>query len=139
MTDSEMNKMSVDSKTILVVDDDELTTRFLNMLLTKEGFNTLIAKNGIEALDYLKSASPKVDLIILDLMMPQRGGYEILKDLQETEHKNIPVFIITARTMDKETIDMFRSEPNVSDYWTKPIDLVKLKDRVHEVLGTTPK
>jgi len=127
------------AKRVLVIDDDKQTCAFFKTLLASEGFQVMMAYSGQNALTALKSENMrKFDLILLDLMMPGYGGYEVLKELQQTDHSDIPIFIITARTLDSGAVEMLRSESNVSDFWSKPVDIAKFKVRIHEVLGTKP-
>ena len=133
-------KLSPATKRILVIDDDPSTCLFFKSLLSPDGFQLQTTLSGKEGLEHLKLSSSKIiDLIVLDLMMPGYGGYEVLKELQEPGYQNVPIFIVTARNLDVGTIDMIRSESNVFEFWTKPVDTRKFKSKVHEVLGTQPK
>jgi CheY-like chemotaxis protein len=140
-SDSASSTSDPQSKTILVVDDDKLTCAFFKNLLSSEGFEVKTAFSGRYAFNLLKTDSSRpLDLIILDLMMPKCSGYEVIKELQgEPEHRNIPVFVVTARTLDPGAVEMIRSESNVSGFWPKPVETQKFKSRIHEVLGTVPK
>ena len=126
-------------KTILVVDDDETVATFFEMLLIKEGFQVAVSQSGQAALTRLKKGGRAFDLIVLDLMMPAPGGYEVLKELQRLDYQKVPIFIITARTLDSGTIAMLKLESNVKEFWKKPIDPADFKKKVHEYLDTTPK
>lgn len=121
-------------KTILVVDDDESICSFLKILLEKDGFNVEVAYKGEEALKIVESKS--VDLVILDWMMPILSGFEVMKMLQTDEHRHIPVFVITARVIDRETIEMIRQEINVVDFAVKPIQHAVFLNRIHQILNT---
>ena len=125
------------SKRILVIDDDKSICFFFRNLLALDGFQVAACLSGLQAMDKLKSG-PLPDLIVLDLMMPKYGGYEVLKELQQDLYQAIPVVIVTARTLDRETVAMMMSESNVSDFFAKPVDSKKFKSRIHEILGTTP-
>ena len=126
-------------KTILMVDDEKTICALFSAMLSAEGFNVKMAYNGKTALDMIKANPPDhFDLIILDMMMPGYGGYEVLKELQQTEHKDIPIFIMTARQLDSGTIEMLQSESNVSEFWSKPVNTKKFKSRVHFLLDTSP-
>lgn len=121
-------------KTILVVDDDESICAFLKILLGKDGFCVEIAGTGAEAMKVV--GSKKVDLVILDWMMPSVSGYEVVKMLQEDEYRQIPVIIITARVTDRDTIEMIRQELNVADFVAKPIQHAVFMNRIHQILNT---
>lgn len=79
---------------ILIVDDDPDVTLFLSTVLRDNGYATETARNGVEALDRLRSDPP--DLILLDLMMPQKSGIGLLSDLgDDTSLSRIPIIMVT--------------------------------------------
>lgn len=121
-------------KKILVVDDDESICSFLKVLLEKDGFNVEVAYKGEEALKIVESK--RVDLVILDWMMPILSGFEVIKMLQTDEYKDIPVLVITARVIDRNTIEMIRQEINVIDFVLKPIQHAAFLNRIHQILNT---
>ena len=126
-------------KSILVVDDDQATCLFFKSLLMVDGFEVETVFDGKEALElFKKNPGRRFDLVILDLMMPGSGGYEVLKELDRPPYPRTPVFIVTAFTLDKALIAMIKNEPNVLGFWTKPIDNREFKASVHEILGTAP-
>lgn len=127
-----------ENKTIVIIDDDDNICAFLYFLLTKEGFKCVPFKNPEEAMKKLMGKFYHIDLIILDLMMPNRGGYDILKELQGTDYRKVPIFVITARTLDQGTINMIRAESNVEDFFPKPIDPSDFRRRIHIFLKTQP-
>ncbi len=128
------------TKRILVIDDDNPTCLYFKTLLGFDGFQVETAGGGEDALKFLKSgAFHNFDLVILDLMMPGYGGYEVLKELQQPGYQDVPIFIETAHVLDQGTVELINSESNVHGYWTKPIDTKGFKAKVHEILGTEPK
>lgn len=129
-----------ETKTILVVDDDNNIREFFEMLLNKEGFETVTSHSGTDALNLLRSDSyNQFDLVILDLMMPGRGGYDVLKELQSGQYQNVPIYIVTARVMDPGAVQLIKEESNVQGFWSKPIDSKDFKRKIHILLGTQPK
>ena len=77
---------------ILVAEDDQFILKAMTTKLTKEGFEVKIAVDGVQVLDILKSYIP--DLIILDLLMPKKDGFEVLKEVKGVQRlKNIPILI----------------------------------------------
>jgi len=77
---------------ILVAEDDQFILKAMTTKLTKEGFEVKIAVDGVQVLDILKSYIP--DLIILDLLMPKKDGFEVLKEVKGDQRlKNIPIII----------------------------------------------
>ncbi len=122
-------------KKILIVDDDDDLRELLALILKQEGFTTSEAPDGKEALAAVKDQRP--DLIILDLMLPRYGGYEVLRELQKGETSSIPIFVVTGRYKDLATANMIRNESNVVEFLEKPIDQESLTGKAHSVLGTT--
>ena len=81
-------------KKILIVDDDMINRKLLNVLLKKNGYNTIEAENGMEALNIIKNEP--IDMVLLDIIMPVMDGIDLLKILKaDDEYKNIPVAILT--------------------------------------------
>lgn len=82
------------SKKILIVEDEELLSDMLKRKLEMEGYEVFIAKNGVEGLEKIKKINP--DLILLDIVMPEKGGFEVMEELKGEENlKNIPIIIIS--------------------------------------------
>lgn len=123
-------------KLILVVDDDESILDLLEHVIKKEGFRVERAGDGDEALRKVEALRP--DLIILDFMLPVKGGFEVLKELQQGEAGSTPVLVITGRRIDPQTIDLIKLERNVREYIEKPIKPAGLMIQIHRVLGTRP-
>ena len=92
--------------------------------------------DGKEAIDKARTVSP--DLILLDLMLPKYGGFEILRELQGYETAEIPIIIITGKYTDRSTADMIKQEPNVKDFIEKPVKTNLLAATIHKILGTRP-
>lgn len=113
---------------ILVVDDEARMIDFIRMNLEVEGFKVLAARNGIEALDMVRKHI--LDLIILDVMMPQLDGFETLRMLRE--FSNVPVIMLTAKGEEEDKVRGL--ELGADDYVTKPFGARELVSRVKAVL-----
>lgn len=112
---------------VLVVDDEVLNRKVATKILQKEGFSTLEAVDGNEALNILKDH--KVDLILMDLMMPNMDGFEATKIIKSDEKlSSIPLIIISALS-DKNSI-LEGLELGANEYLTKPFDLIEFRLRV---------
>jgi DNA-binding response OmpR family regulator len=120
------------SKTILVVDDSRDTVKIMQTILAANGYTVRVAHNGPEALAQVGAETP--DLIILDVMMPQMSGMEVLSRIKEaTETANIPVIMCTAKTQDSDVLDGYRLG---ADYYiTKPFTAHQLMYGVGLLLG----
>ncbi|WIV19063.1 response regulator transcription factor [Paenibacillus polygoni] len=115
--------------TILIVDDDSHIRELLNHLLKKEGFTTAEASNGIEALEVLEKI--KVDLVILDIMMPGMDGWDLCKELAD-DYNSIPLLMLTAKGEITHKVRGFQL--GTDDYLVKPFDPMELVVRVHALL-----
>jgi CheY-like chemotaxis protein len=102
---------------ILVVDDDKNTRRLLKAVLEQEGYQVLTASNGREALDLMDQHY--VDLVVLDVMMPEMDGYELTSTLRQS-NDNLPILMISAKQLPADKKRGFLV--GTDDYMTKPID-----------------
>jgi two-component system OmpR family response regulator len=116
---------------ILVVEDEDAIARGLRFNFEREGYQVDIAGDGPTALELYESAQPPVDLVVLDLMLPQMSGYEICRSLRRLD-LDIPVLALTARTLSEDKIQAFDS--GVDQYVTKPFSLPELLSRVRNLL-----
>lgn len=119
--------MTPAAKSILVVEDKASLSQMLKFLFLSKGLAVHIAFNGVEALEKARSLSP--DLILLDIMMPQMDGFEVLARMQEDQAlADIPVIMLTARKS-REDMDRATSMGAV-EYITKPFKAVEVVDKV---------
>ncbi len=117
--------------TVLICDDEVMNRKVASKILNKEGFDVIEAVHGQEALDKLKEV--KVDLILLDLMMPVLDGYETTKMIKaDTELAIIPLIIISALSDKKAIIKGL--ELGADEYLTKPFDIVEFRLRVKNAI-----
>ena len=116
------------AKTILVVDDEKRLRDLLAAYLRQEGFRIVTAADGQEALYVARREKP--DLVILDLMMPEMGGYEFLRAYRR--ERSTPVIILTAKL--EESDKVLGLELGADDYVTKPFSMRELTARVRAVL-----
>ncbi|RKY71340.1 MAG: hypothetical protein DRP97_02220 [Candidatus Latescibacterota bacterium] len=116
---------------ILIVDDDPTLLDMVRTFLTDEGYKTSTCKNGAEALERI--ASGGLDLVILDLKLPDVDGYEICKKVrQHPDTENLPIIMLTGYTTVEDKIRGI--EGGADDYITKPFNLSELKARIEMVL-----
>lgn len=120
--------------TILVVDDELPILELIRYNLQKEGFTVLTAEKGVQALEIARAAEP--DLILLDLMLPDMGGFDICRILRNDETTvHIPIIMITAKSADTDIVSGL--ELGADDYITKPFSPKVLVARVRSVLRRT--
>ncbi len=113
-----------DGKKVLIVDDDMRNTYSLAKVFRTKGLEVLIASSAAKALNVL-SENDDVDIILMDIMMPEMDGYEVTRLIRATEaYKEIPIVAVTASAMsgDKEKC----LESGANDYMSKPVDVEKL-------------
>jgi len=117
-------------KNILVVDDEKDIVEMLQYNLEKEGYKVLTARNGKQALEQVKR---HVDLILLDIMMTEMNGLDVLRELKRVERtKSIPVLFLTAKS--SEIDEVIGLELGAEDYIVKPISIKKLIARVRTAM-----
>lgn len=116
--------MTVDTKNILVVDDDQYTQELLKNTLEAEGFNVILAGDGLTALEKFTRNQP--DLVLLDIMMPGLNGYEVLKQIQE--QSKVPVIMLTALNETGALVASF--DLGAVDYIRKPFLPRELASRI---------
>lgn len=120
------------TKTVLVVDDEPNIVLSLEFLMTKAGYEVRVARDGNAALEAVVEKTP--DLILLDLMIPGRDGYDVCQTLRRSqEWASIPIIMLTAKGREVEKEKGLALGAN--DYVTKPFSTTELTARVKELLG----
>ena len=114
---------------VLVVDDEENVTHLVSSALRFDGFETVTAENGADALAKIIQYEP--DLVVLDVMMPGKDGLGVLQDLRASGSQ-IPVIFLTARDTSNDRVAGLRA--GADDYVVKPFSIEELLARVHAVL-----
>lgn len=114
----------LNDKKILLVDDDMRNVYALASILEEKGVRVLIGKNGREGLECLKK-NPDVDLVLMDIMMPEMDGYEAMKEIRkQKKFRQLPIIALTAKAMRGDRAKCIESGAN--DYLSKPVDTDKL-------------
>ncbi len=120
------------TKTVMIVEDNELNMKLFNDLLEAKGYRTVKTKNGMEALDLARAEKP--DLILMDIQLPEVSGLEVTRWLKDDDALHtIPVIAVTAFAMkgDEERIRQGGCEAYIS----KPISVVKFLETIQNYLG----
>lgn len=126
-----MTEDSFANRVILVVDDEERMARFIRLNLEYDGFQVLEAYKGMEAINLIRDKMP--DLVLLDVMLPDVDGFEILKTVREVS--TVPVIMLTAKGEEDDRVQGL--ELGADDYITKPFSPRELVSRVKAVLRRT--
>jgi len=122
----------MNTSTILVVDDEPQLRRAMKATLTDLGYSVLEAKTGEEALQKLRTDSP--DLILLDLNMPGIGGLETCRAIRETS--DIPVIVLSVRNTERDKVQAL--DAGADDYVTKPFGIQELLARIRAAMRRMP-
>jgi len=123
MTPNDIKNIDLSKHTVLAVDDIPMNLLLISKILSRLNITISTAANGREALDFI--AKNKPSLVLLDLMMPEIDGYEVLKRLRENpETKDLRVVILSALNSNEDIVKGFSLGAN--DFITKPIILEKL-------------
>ncbi len=120
------------SKTVLVVEDNELNMKLFNDLLEASGYSTLQTRSGLEAIEIAREHKP--DLILMDIQLPEVSGLEVTKWIKEDDDlKTIPVIAVTAFAMkgDEERI----RQGGCEDYLSKPISVTQFIETIRHYIG----
>ena len=122
-------------KTILVVDDMGQIRDTIRIHLREEGYNVVLAENGEQALKYaLEKKSNPPDLIVMDINMPIMDGYEVTKQLRESDKtKNVPVIFLTANARKEDILKAM--EVGGSDYLVKPFMFADLLKKIKTLIN----
>jgi DNA-binding NtrC family response regulator len=115
---------------VLVIDDEADIRESLETLLSLEGYNVDLAQNGTEGLRALEQRA--YDLVLLDLMMPDRSGMEVLREVRERDHET-PIFLITAYGSVEAAVEALKAGAN--DYFSKPWDNEKLLIEIEHMIA----
>ena len=111
------------ARKILTCDDEKHIVRLIQVNLERQGYEVITAYNGVECLEKVKEDRP--DLIVLDVMMPEMTGFEVLETLKkDPETENIPVIMLTARAQDSDVLRGWQSGGEC--YLTKPFNPMEL-------------
>ena len=113
---------------ILVVDDEELLVKGIRFNLQSEGYEVLTGSNGLEAVQ--TAQTQKLDLIVLDVMMPQMDGLTACSKIRE--FSDVPIILLTAKADDMDKLIGF--DHGADDYLTKPFNILELKARIRALL-----
>lgn len=117
------------NKLVLIVDDEPNIVELANMYLTRDGYQVISEKDGLEALDTINRKKP--DLVVLDIMLPSLDGFEVCRKLRQADNP-VPIIMVTARDDDIDKI--LGLELGADDYLTKPFNPRELVARVRAVL-----
>ncbi len=121
---------------VFVVDDQIYIRRLIQMGLEEKGYIVVDFPNGTKLMNYINDplVNPIPDVILLDIMMPDMDGFEILEELKKhPEYENIPVIMISARNQKDDVLKALKMGAN--DFIVKPFDIEKVEDKIQNVIN----
>ena len=121
------------NKSILIVDDESRMRKLIKDFLTAKEYNILEAEDGEKALEVFEENSEKINLILLDVMMPKLDGWSVLRQIRQTS--KVPIIMLTARGEEQD--ELFGFELGVDEYISKPFSPKILVARVEAILKRT--
>jgi DNA-binding response OmpR family regulator len=125
--------LDVPDSTVLVVDDDPVILKLLEVNFEMEGFTVLVARDGQEGIDVARADQP--DLIVSDIMMPKKSGLELVIELKgDSSTREIPIILLSAKAQNADVRSGM--DAGADDYVTKPFEPLDLVDRVNRLLET---
>lgn len=116
--------------TVLVVEDERKLLHTLNDFLTINGYRIIQAEDGEQAIEKFKEFMHTIDIILLDIMLPKKNGYEVLKEIRRIS--TVPVIMLTAKAAVEDQLEGFES--GADDYITKPYTLSIIKVHIEAIL-----
>ena len=115
---------------VLIIDDDEELCMLMAKCIEQENLSVVVANGGIEGLQILEENKDSCTLIILDIMMPDLDGFQVLQQIRRTS--NVPVLMLTAKSEEEDKVSGLRM--GADDYLTKPFSINELMARVNSLI-----
>ena len=125
----------MEQNVILIVDDESRIRKLIKDFLVKEDYTVLEAEDGEKALEVFEENEQKINLILLDVMMPKLDGWSVLRQIRQKS--KVPVIMLTARAEEQD--ELFGFELGVDEYITKPFSPKLLVARIKAILNRTEK
>ncbi|MEM7033527.1 MAG: response regulator [Chloroflexota bacterium] len=124
------------STCVLMIEDDREMVILGKLILEREGYEFKATYDGLSGLDLLKENKDTVNLVLLDIMLPQMYGWEVLRQIKSSEDlKHIPVVMLTARHYLEDEVETSQYADLYSAYVVKPFVVRELLDTIANVLG----
>ncbi len=116
--------------TILIAEDNPTNMKLIKDILEFEGYNIIEAHDGKAALNMIRKCKNDIDLILLDIQLPEINGFEVIKLLKSNDTtKNIPIFVVSAHAMESDIKKALNAGCN--NFITKPINLESFVDKIN--------
>lgn len=131
--ETELASAAIPANKALVADDDPTIRAMLHVVLEREGFHVVEAADGEEAARQIDEMDPPA-IVVLDIMMPYRDGYQLVKKIRgKKDWSKTPVIMLTANSSEQDTVKLL--EAGANDYVTKPFNVRELATRITKLTG----
>ncbi|OGP57853.1 MAG: hypothetical protein A2V67_15350 [Deltaproteobacteria bacterium RBG_13_61_14] len=131
-----MDESAPRKRRILVADDTELFRGLMEEVLVREGFEVLLARDGLEAFQMIKHELPDLDLVLLDLLMPKMTGFDVLREVRKGKMgQSLPVLCITNVFKNPEEVDNLK-KMGATGFITKDLSPTEIVERIQLMLET---
>jgi len=118
------------TKSVLLIEDEANIIEAVTFILKRDGWDVKNHSNGLDAIDAIRMQTP--DVVILDVMLPGKSGFEIIKDIRaESDLQKLPVLMLTARGQERDR--NLAQSSGVNRYMTKPFSNTELREAVEEL------
>ena len=124
-------KLHRDKETVLLIDDDDMIADLSEMILRKSGYDVIVAKSGKEAIEVYKENHRRIDMVILDMILPDMGGGDTYDRLKEI-NPGIKALLASGYDIDYQGRDIMKRGCN--DFIQKPFNLNELLEKIREIL-----
>ncbi len=122
------------SKSVLIVDDSELTLEIISFTISSAGYRVITAKSGLEALETLNKND--VDIMVVDIIMPDMDGYTLIRKIRENdEFKDMPIIVLTTQAEARYKQKGFEAGADI--YMVKPVHPQEMVTQVRLLIGDT--
>jgi DNA-binding response OmpR family regulator len=123
-------------RTVLVVEDDQIITTVLEHLLSRRGFNVLMAADGRQAAQYIDGIETVPELVLLDVMLPYVDGFELIKKIRgRATWSKVPIIMLTAKATEQHIVRAL--DDGANDYVVKPFRPGELMARIRRLVKTS--
>ncbi len=121
-------------KRVLVVEDDPLNVQVMTHFLRAHGYDTVVARNGVEGLEAFNTLDP--DLVVADIQLPRKNGFEVCFDIKRTARgKRTPVLLMSAVYTDTDHAERYSAELAAEAFLVKPFEMNTFLKRVRNLIG----
>lgn len=117
---------------VVLVEDDEMILKSLTFFLKKNNYEVVGFDNGLDAIDYVKTNSQEINLVITDLNLPFAGGQQVIHSIKQIENVKIGIIVLTSSGVEKTELEVFAL--GADDFISKPFSTAVLMKRIEKLI-----